>query len=215
MSDPTTIDSPQKASTRDRILQAARELFAEGGYAGVSVRDVTSRANVSLSSINYHFGGKDELVEAIVTYSWTQVASEIYDEFLRQDRAKLEPSFERFATAVVKPLATRAFAGDAHALEIVQLIVKGYGKRRFDEMPRDIRIAWRALGRELIRRLKILRPELPDMAAGYRIHCTLGVLLHSVMHLPDIHVILGSEEPDNYDEAIEHMITYCAAGLAS
>lgn len=214
MSD-TSAESHPKRNTRERILQAARELFSEGGYASVSVRDVTSRANVSLSSINYHFGGKDELVEAIVTYAWTQVASEIYDEFLRQDREKLEPSYELFAKAIISPLATRALSGDAQARELVQLIVKGYGKRRFDDMPRDIRIAWKALGRELIRRLKLVNPDLADDAAAYRIHSTLGVLLHSVIHLHDVHIILNIGETEDYTPAVEQMIKFCTAGLAN
>ena len=209
--------SPQdhKPSTRDRIIKAARELFAEGGYASVSVRDVTSRADVSLSSINYHFGGKDELVQAVVVWSWTQVASEIYDEFLRQDKSGEPATMDRFAYAMIYPLASRALSGDEEAKELVHLIVKGYGKRRFDEMPKDIRIAWKALGRELIRRFQLLRPELDVVEAGYRIHFSLGILLHAAIHLPDNHVILGLPEPKDYEDAVKRMVSFCAAGLAA
>ena len=200
-------------STRDRILAAARELFAEGGYAGVSVRDVTSKADVSLSSINYHFGGKDELVQAVVTWSWTQVASEIYDEFLRLDKRGGDPTMRDFAHAIVFPLASRALGGDQEAKELVHLIVKGYGKRRFDEMPKDIRIAWKALGRELIRRFRLIREDVEEEDAANRIHFTLGVLLHSVIHLPDNHVILGLPAPESYDEPVKRMVDFCEAGL--
>ncbi len=209
-----TVDqNGKKLGTRDRILAAARELFAEGGYASVSVRDVTSRADVSLSSINYHFGGKDELVQAVVTWSWTQVASEIYDEFLRQDKKGDEHTVTTFAYAMVYPLASRALGGEQEAKELVHLIVKGYGKRRFDEMPKDIRIAWKALGRELIRRFRLIKPDVEEEDAAHRIHFTLGVLLHSVIHLPDNHVILGIPQPDDYEDTIQQMVKYCAAGL--
>lgn len=214
MSEPPT-PTDQKPGTRERIIKAARELFAEGGYASVSVRDVTSRADVSLSSINYHFGGKDELVQAVVVWSWTQVASEIYDEFLRQDKTEEPPSMGKFAYAMIYPLASRALSGDEEAKELVHLIVKGYGKRRFDEMPKDIRIAWKALGRELIRRFQLLRPELDEVEAGYRIHFTLGILLHAAIHLPDNHVILGLPEPNDYEDAVKRMVSFCEAGLAA
>ncbi len=47
--------------TRNRILEVAEKLFAEKGFRGVSVREITSSAKVHLSAINYHFGFKESL----------------------------------------------------------------------------------------------------------------------------------------------------------
>ena len=52
-------------STRQRILGAAEELFAERGFAGASLRQVTAAANVNLAAVNYHFGSKDNLIEEV------------------------------------------------------------------------------------------------------------------------------------------------------
>lgn len=52
--------------TREKILVAARELFAKDGFEAVSVRDVTTAADVNLASINYHFGNKQGLIQEIV-----------------------------------------------------------------------------------------------------------------------------------------------------
>ncbi|PJF45437.1 MAG: TetR/AcrR family transcriptional regulator, partial [Candidatus Thermofonsia Clade 3 bacterium] len=54
------------AATRERILDAAERLFAERGFAGTSLRDITSEARVNLAAVNYHFGSKDELFLATV-----------------------------------------------------------------------------------------------------------------------------------------------------
>ena len=54
------------ADTREQILEAAWELFAERGFEDVSVRDVTSAAGVNLASVSYHFGGKDGLIQETV-----------------------------------------------------------------------------------------------------------------------------------------------------
>jgi len=54
------------ADTREQILQAAWELFAEKGFEDVSVRDVTNAAEVNLASVSYHFGGKDGLIQETV-----------------------------------------------------------------------------------------------------------------------------------------------------
>ena len=49
-------------STKDRILGAAEALFAEGGFSGTSLRQLTQLANVNLAAVNYHFGSKDKLI---------------------------------------------------------------------------------------------------------------------------------------------------------
>ena len=52
------------APTRDRILDAAEELFAEQGFAS-SLRNITSSAGVNLAAVNYHFGSKEMLIQAV------------------------------------------------------------------------------------------------------------------------------------------------------
>lgn len=51
--------------TRLRILRAAEALFAECGYAGVSMRSIATSANVQLGGLPYHFGTKEALYRAI------------------------------------------------------------------------------------------------------------------------------------------------------
>ena len=51
--------------TRTRILDAAEELFMQHGFEGTSMRQLTSRAGVNLAAVNYHFGSKDALIEAV------------------------------------------------------------------------------------------------------------------------------------------------------
>lgn len=52
--------------TKAKILQTATGLFARKGYAGVSIREVTLAAEVSLSSISYYFNGKEGLYSAVI-----------------------------------------------------------------------------------------------------------------------------------------------------
>jgi AcrR family transcriptional regulator len=49
----------------DRLLAAARELFAADGYAATSLDDVCDRAGVTKGSLYHHFRGKAELFEAV------------------------------------------------------------------------------------------------------------------------------------------------------
>ena len=54
------------AQTKETILDAAEARFAEAGYDAVAMRDVADGAGVPLGLINYHFGTKEKLFEAVI-----------------------------------------------------------------------------------------------------------------------------------------------------
>lgn len=54
------------ARAREAMLTAAIELFAERGVNGASVADITQRAGVAQGLMNYHFGGKQQLISAVI-----------------------------------------------------------------------------------------------------------------------------------------------------
>ncbi len=55
----------KKIPTRQKILDAAEIVFAEHGYAAATVREICNVAEVNIASINYHFGGKEELYKEL------------------------------------------------------------------------------------------------------------------------------------------------------
>jgi len=55
----------QGEETRVRLLEAARELFAARGYAGVSMEQVCARAEVTRGALYHHFAGKDDLFRTV------------------------------------------------------------------------------------------------------------------------------------------------------
>lgn len=58
------------ASSRERLLAAALEVFAERGFDGARTRDIAARAKVNLGLLQYHFGGKEKLWRAAVTHTF-------------------------------------------------------------------------------------------------------------------------------------------------
>lgn len=72
-----------QSDTITRILEAAAALFAERGYAETSLRTITSTANVNLAAVNYHFGSKKALIQAV------------FAQFLDPFCARLESELDR------------------------------------------------------------------------------------------------------------------------
>lgn len=54
-----------QSDTKSRILDAAEQLFSRQGYHGTSLRAITAEAGVNLAAVNYHFGAKEALLEAV------------------------------------------------------------------------------------------------------------------------------------------------------
>jgi len=75
-------------ATRDRLLKAAESLFLVHGYDGTSARMITAEARANLAAINYHFGGKEGLFQAML-------ARRLDD--LHAERLALLDAYERVA----------------------------------------------------------------------------------------------------------------------
>jgi TetR/AcrR family transcriptional regulator len=92
------------AATRDALLAAGTELFAERGYDGVPVSAIAQKAGVNKAMINYHFGGKRKLYLAIVSATFTDMVAAV-ERLADSPRPALE--ILRDLVAAVGELATR------------------------------------------------------------------------------------------------------------
>lgn len=57
---------PAPAETRERILEAAADVFAEKGFRDATVREIVARAEVNLAAVNYHFRDKERLYAEVL-----------------------------------------------------------------------------------------------------------------------------------------------------
>ncbi|MBU3744939.1 MAG: TetR/AcrR family transcriptional regulator [Sediminibacterium sp.] len=91
------------------IIQAAIQLFAEKGYEGTSIRDLAKRAQVNVAMVNYYFGSKEKLFEALVASR----ASYIRDLLVEMKKNTRMSAFEKMELIiqqyVTRILDNRAF----------------------------------------------------------------------------------------------------------
>ena len=60
---------PSHAKTRQQLIEAAGQVFAEHGYRAATVREICMRAGANVASIHYHFGDKERLYLEVLRYA--------------------------------------------------------------------------------------------------------------------------------------------------
>ena len=85
----------QESGAKERILETAIRLFARKGYAATSLRELTSEAGANLSMVNYYFGSKQGVLEALFDRFTGNVL-----EMLGEMNALEGPFEERFRACV-------------------------------------------------------------------------------------------------------------------
>lgn len=108
--------------TKSRILDVAEDLFAEQGLDRVSIRDITEAAGVNLAAVNYHFGGKEELISAVFERRIAPLnalriqAIQKVEEQAGGKRPKVEDLLEAFIRPAINCCQNGADGGRAFAM---------------------------------------------------------------------------------------------------
>ena len=76
-----------KKKTKNRIIEAAIELFNQQGFGAISLHEIAQHLNISRGNLTYHFSTKDVLLETIASEMWGKIEVE------RKKRRDF-PSFE-------------------------------------------------------------------------------------------------------------------------
>jgi AcrR family transcriptional regulator len=104
---------------RERILDAARALFAERGYAGLSISAICERASIAPTSIYWHFGDKAGLLRAVIE------ETSRHAEPIRRAAMSREVDFDERIDLVVKRVRKLAIERPLGSLSFVALLSGG------------------------------------------------------------------------------------------
>lgn len=72
---PRVASRPDGDATRAHLLDTAGRVFAERGFAGTTSKEICARAGTPLASVNYHFGSRDALYEAVLIEAHRQLVA--------------------------------------------------------------------------------------------------------------------------------------------
>ncbi len=123
------------ADKKEIIMNAAIELFAEKGFEGTSIRDLATKADVNVAMVNYYFGSKDKLFEALLEQKATFMRGRL-DEIASNSKLseieKIDAIVESYVARILsqpsfhRVLHQELLMGERETLH--QNIVKVFGK---------------------------------------------------------------------------------------
>jgi AcrR family transcriptional regulator len=64
-----TPPSARSQDTRQRLLEAAGEVFAERGFRDATIQEICRRADANIAAVHYHFGDKEQLYRELIQYA--------------------------------------------------------------------------------------------------------------------------------------------------
>ncbi|WP_429073035.1 TetR/AcrR family transcriptional regulator [Aeromonas veronii] len=204
-----------KIDTKNRILDAAEVLFAERGFADTSLRLITSEADVNLASVNYHFGSKKELIQAVLD-RYLSLFMPALDARLRvlmeQEQLTLLQLFESFVEPLMKLSAVRA---NGPAI-FMQLLGRGYIDSQ-GHLRRFITAHYGPILQRITQAISKANPALSPADLFWRLHFTLGTVVFTMASadaLRDIALADFGQQLD-VEGLVRNVIPYLASGVGA
>lgn len=199
-------------TVQDRLIEAAEELFCRHGYNETSVRDIAATADCNVASVNYYFGGKDNLYleiwrRRLALMRNTRLAS-IEKVMSVGDRPQLEDLLRSYANSFLEPLVN----GSAHC-RFTNLMAR---EMIDPHLPRDMFLTemvapvMAAMSEALLK----ICPWLNETNVRLVILSVVGQLIHTVCARG---MFEESDHPElpklDLSSLVDHIVEFSAAGI--
>lgn len=204
--------SPQAESdTRERLLDAAEQLFAENGIGSTSLRAITAAAEANLASVHYHFGSKEALLVEVFARRIEPVNQrrfELLDEAMADTPDDLDAIVRAFVTPALQ-LLNRPEMGGRH---FTQLMGRLYSepieiKSKILHMFEDVATRFtHEIGRCL--------PHLEPIEVFWRFHYMVGSMAFPMVATDIVETRAGAlGDSGDTEDSIRRLVAFISGGL--
>lgn len=193
--------------TRERLLVAAGSVFADRGFGSATVREICQLAGANLAAVNYHFGGKEGLYEAV----FSRAASEARARFGMDAVFDSTGSGADRLEAFVRIMLAKVLGDDA---------TNTHGRLMLREMVEPTPVLGKVVENEIrpfmghlqgiVREL--LGPEAGEDVVRRGCNSVVGQCLF-YKHCRPVLEVLYPGVVENAEELSEHIVTVCLGGL--
>jgi len=205
----------KRKNTKTRLLDVAEEMFAQKGYADTSMRALTGKAGANLAAVNYHFGSKEGLLQAVLErrlLPLNLIRREGLEAVMhRANEAVQLPHVRDLLQAFIEPALTLRKSGRG-ARAFIVIISRGISEP--DPM---VRATFINLVLPILRYfnecLAAALPHLSPRELFWRFHFCMGAMTH-VLHGMDKHEMFPPEMvPDDAGIVVEMLLHFLTAGM--
>ena len=199
--------------TRERLLEKAEDLFAQRGYHGVSVREITAAAKCNMASVNYHFSNKKNLYLEMFRTRWIPREKRMYDAFLASLAEEKAPSPTQIITALARAYLKGPLTDEEYRRHRQLIVREMYTPTEAFEVAADQTL------RPLFETLySLLKPFFGNGLEGnltFDIMSIYGIVLYLNYSRPMVTRITGKEYDDTFKTLlIDHMVRFSMNGLS-
>lgn len=99
-----TARAVREIDTRQRLIEAASDIFIEQGYKAAKIRDIVKHARANLAAINYYFGGKEGLYTAVIQHTASLVYEEQSQSLVTHAKSSPEEQLKEYIRVFLKRL---------------------------------------------------------------------------------------------------------------
>lgn len=203
------------AVTKEKILDTAERLFAERGLEATSIRDITVAAGVNLGAINYHFGAKQKLIEAVLIRRIEPVNRRrltLLAEAERESGAR-PPAIEALIEAMIRPTVERSFAAGKRNTTFMRLMARCHSEPN-PEIEQLIRAQFQAMMDRFVAAFARALPKVPREELFWRLMFASGALLHALLISSKEESLPGRLRKNlDADGLVGRLVAFAAAGM--
>jgi AcrR family transcriptional regulator len=215
----TASGARNNSATKSKILDTAEALFMAHGFEATSLRSITASAGVNLAAVNYHFGSKEELFEAVLTRRLDPMNQRRVDLLtaLERESAPNSVACDRILAALFIPALELARDRERGGTNFLRLLGRAYADpapfiRHFlsDQYAPMIERFKHAFARAL--------PDLPARELSWRLHFMMGALSYTLAGtdaLKLIAEIAPGEGAASDEQLLRRLAPFLLAGLMS
>ncbi|WP_143698210.1 TetR/AcrR family transcriptional regulator [Vibrio sp. qd031] len=204
-----------KVNTKEKIVQVAEGLFAEQGFNDTSLRAITSKADVNLASVNYHFGDKKSLIRAVLNQyleAFMPALGRALTELEQQPHHDMQAVFE----AIKKPLMNLNAVRDNGASRFMLLVGRGYSDVQ-GHLRWFITNHYDDVLQQFITAVHRASPDLTREQLFWRLHFVLGTCVFTMASSQALMEIAFSDfgRAADSEVIINQLIPFLAAGVSA
>ena len=199
--------------TPARILAAAERLFTDGGEEATSIRAITREAGVNVAAVHYHFGGRDELLRAVLDRRIGPLNAQrlrLLDEAADRGDLTVEVLLAAFLRPDLELIATLRGAGQVRFCWFMGRAYIQPGDAVAGFMDQQ----FQPIGARLFPLLESALPGVAPTELRIRMRLVVAVVTTMFATAPEP----GEPGPlgtDDIDEQLARLVTFLAPGLAA